>query len=365
MNSKSLFLIFFLSGISFLIEGQSLTLDYKKKDLTPSTNFGKIDLIVDGAMNPTTVLWSDGNTNFNRDQLSEGTYNATVTDAGANTAIASVEIANLVLWKDITDIELRDKLIKKILPDSWTNTGMSSRNKLSGSGSGHFRIKVGALIHTFAVGLAESNSDLSYNHIDYCFKVENDQLSILENGVLNLGGNTLTEGDILSIEKDASNNVVNYLKNGVQLASTAISTGNSELIVDYSHFSETVGSDYLDWDFYTSFGFETISNSHQEYVELTRKIGDEFYHVVNGALKFKLNQSYDLPSSSTLECTFYDISSAVPASIGSLNPSVVYGTNWYDLDLSSPGITFSSGKYYMLEVSTNKEEKYYLRFKYN
>lgn len=103
---------------------------------------------------------------------------------------------------------------------------------------------------------------------------------------------------------------------------------------------------------------------------ILRKELDAGYHVIhNGKLKFKYDERYEY--SGPLDYTIYDDADhldVTPVSCsctinGVTTSNIAYGHNWVEMDLSVPG-TFGQNEYYILEVRNQKDERWFLRFRY-
>lgn len=111
---------------------------------------------------------------------------------------------------------------------------------------------------------------------------------------------------------------------------------------------------------YASFcGFESI----RSYADLTKKLDGGYYLAQNGIVKFIYNEEYN-DQDDQLTYSIYDASNAAVVTDGTMPEPVVYGDNRYDLDFSTfTGSTTLDNGVYVLQVTNEKDENWYLRFK--
>lgn len=95
----------------------------------------------------------------------------------------------------------------------------------------------------------------------------------------------------------------------------------------------------------------------KNYSELKTLLDGGFVSLVDDKLRIKFTQEYEMSANSTLPYTIYDWQRN-PFS-GTFNVS--YGANFIEIPLAIHGLL--GARYYTLELSGNKGEKYFLRFK--
>lgn len=100
---------------------------------------------------------------------------------------------------------------------------------------------------------------------------------------------------------------------------------------------------------------------------LNKKLDGGYHKVTYGVLKFKYIEEYKVETNAVLQCKFIDLNPGTSGNLISANLDGVngdtYGENWYSFDFRSNS-GFSVGKYYLMEITTPKNESYYLRFKF-
>jgi len=122
-----------------------------------------------------------------------------------------------------------------------------------------------------------------------------------------------------------------------------VTTRNSEIYESYASFC----------------GFETI----RSYADLTKKLDGGYYLAQNGIVKFIYNEEYH-DQDGQLTYSVFDATNTEVVSHLVLAQTVVYGDNRYDLDFSSfTGDEVLSNGVYVLRVTNEKDEYWYLRFK--
>lgn len=97
----------------------------------------------------------------------------------------------------------------------------------------------------------------------------------------------------------------------------------------------------------------------QYYAVMKKKLDGGYYTAINGELQFRFDEEYKDSDNSLTYNIYTDMHSLVSSPP---SQSVQYGDNRYAIDLTSI-LSMTSG-YYILEVVNEKDEKWYLRFKY-
>jgi hypothetical protein len=105
------------------------------------------------------------------------------------------------------------------------------------------------------------------------------------------------------------------------------------------------------------------SKTNRSYAMLKAQLDGGYYRAKNERLYFKYDGEYN---SGSLNYKVYNSSHQVISNGCPFNPiQKIYGDNRYILNFSLSGCTgFSTNKMYILEVTNEKNEKFYLRFKY-
>jgi hypothetical protein len=104
----------------------------------------------------------------------------------------------------------------------------------------------------------------------------------------------------------------------------------------------------------------------QPYVVLKRKLDGGFYTTTKSTIRYKFDDEYNNSGNAVLTYKVYDATNSniqpTLVTTPNNNPVPVYGDNRFTLDLFSQSTTLASG-YYILEVTNDKAEKWYLRIK--
>ena len=121
----------------------------------------------------------------------------------------------------------------------------------------------------------------------------------------------------------------------------------------------------------TSFSCPAQINTYtKQYANLRSKLNGSYHIVSDNVLRFKYNEEYARSGTADfLNYKLFQIGTIdqfyYPASVVQSGTApellVAFQNNWFDLNLS--GLALSPGKYYILEVSNQKNEKQYLKFK--
>ena len=248
------------------------------------------------------------------------------------------------------------------------DAGASSINKLLSTDNGWIEWRastLGVLGGVNGVGFSDADSDQNINTIDYGigmiglfnFYILLSNQTIFDATIgglgtpLNIFGSN-TANAVFRLTKDLPSNTIKLTINNQLIGSFPI-TSPSDLIYDASlQFMSGVIKHPR-----ASFGCSELIFQH---AVLQNRLDGHYYNLQNHRLTFTVDGEYTL---SNLNYKVYDYSQAVIASntisFGLLNkPSLELGDNRYDLNCSS----FPAG-YYTLEVTNEKNEKLYLRFK--
>jgi hypothetical protein len=98
------------------------------------------------------------------------------------------------------------------------------------------------------------------------------------------------------------------------------------------------------------------------YAKLYRNLNGGLYKTYSGILYFHYDEEYESPSTNLDYQIFHYTDMVTPIVDGTSNPLVLdYGRKEHKLDLSSTSLV--SGQVYILKVTNDKDEKFYLRFK--
>ncbi|MCT4579999.1 MAG: SprB repeat-containing protein [Flavobacteriales bacterium] len=326
---------------------------------------GQVDLQVTGTSGPYTYLWSNGATTQDINNVTQDTYSVVVTDIFNNTKSQTFGVDYMVKWDNVSGIAVDgvNNILTKTAPFGWTNAGAVSHNYLKSGEPGVVTYKVDGIDYYRFLGfwdedIANVNEPVnSYKNFDYCMYQRYNRIHIIENGNWIGQYNFISPGDIFYLERDVQNNKINYrfkdVSTGGEYLLRSVTPPNSNKLY--------VGTAMTQTGLQVSKVRATFTYSNgTSYAELYPKLNGGYYKVEDKKLRFHYVEEYqDLDG--VLNYKVYPTGSNTPLTLPA--QSVVYGNNFYEIDLST--IPIQVPLYYILEVTNEKQEKQYLRFFYD
>ena len=318
-------------------------------------SLGSINTLAQGGQPPYTYFWNTGEVSSSIDGVSSGKYSLTVTDNAQQQFTKAFSLMSNVQWNDIVGATYTNGEFTKTAVDGWGNGGAFSEDVLEANQDGFVLYSKEVLGGEWDVtfGLSAENTDDHYNTIDYGFLVAEPHLvSIYENGVRSyFDHGDIQKGQTLSIHREGSNII--YKKDDEILKITPTDP-SLELHADIA-LGEQNGKFS---NVFVSFGGIRQSN----YGVLQKKLDGGFYFTnynsTAGAYTMNVYYKEDYyHNSDNLSYKVYDDENNVVTGLATFTKSTA--DNWYELSVSSLAIN----KYYVLEVTNDKGEQSYLRFK--
>ncbi len=348
---------------------------------------GAIDIFLSGNTNGITGFqWTIPNSMFtyatqNISGLVPGAYRLTIFYGASLSLSRTYYVGYEVEWKNVFEATTNGNSITKTTATSYGTSGASSINVLRTNQSGWIEFKVPQHLNNFTVGFAGIDADQNPNSIEYgltffyipfgTFGTFN-LFGVIENGTI--VPNTITSyntNEAFKIDYYPSANPVpgNYgtiTYSRVHAAflnwytipppnnhvSTIINPPPGKFLLDIALSEQGKGIT----DVNTSFGCPPPG-----YAILDRKLNAGFYLTVKQHLWFQYNEEYS--NTSVLNAVVYGENQTVVHTIPSQTITKV-GANYYDLDLTTLLPVLNPNKFYVLEVTNSKNEKFLLRFLY-
>lgn len=334
---------------------------------------GQIDVSVSGGFAPYTYSWSNLAHTQDLSNVPAGTYTLTVRDQFGQTASATYTIATAISWGEFDgnlSVNPSNESITKSSGTNGWNAGAASNNTLPASTNGWAEFKVSNIAVNYVFGLSDVGSAVTnYQALNYGIKLTNTSsgyytisfypyfhivwnttntytVNISQNGVNTPYSGTYIAGDVFRVERQG--NRINYYKNGTLIYFTT-ATNISAKIMKAEVFVNYTGSQLVNCR--CNFGCPVII----QYAELRKKTDGGYVPSINNTLYFQYNEEYVTNNNFTYK--IFDNSNTAVLSSSTL--SKTYGDNRYALNVA--GLT--AGKFYILEVTSSKKEKWYLRFK--
>jgi len=348
---------------------------------------GAIDIFLSGNINGITGFeWSTPGSPFtsltqNISGLAPGEYILTIFYGTSLTLTRKYYVGYEVEWKNVFEVTTTGNSITKTTANGYGTSGASSINVLRTNQSGWIEFKVPQHLNHFTVGFAGLDADQDPNSIEYgltffyipfgTFGTFN-LFGVIENGVI--VPNTVTSYNTneafkidyypSTIPVPGNYGTITYSRayaaylNWYTIPppnnhiSTIINPPPSKFLLDIALSEQGKGIT----DVNTSFGCPSPG-----YAILDRKLNAGFYSTVKQHLWFQYNEEYS--NTSVLNAVVYGENQTVLHTIPSQTITKV-GANYYDLDLTTLSPVLNPNKFYVLEVTNSKNEKFLLRFLY-
>ncbi len=198
---------------------------------------GTIDATITGGVPPYSVLWDNGVTTEDLQNLEPGAYKITVTDAVGLEKTKSVRIFADITWQDEVNTSISgDVLTKTGTQNSW-DAGARSSNILPAGQDGRVEYTITESNQFKAIGLSADDPDQNITGIDHAIVLlSGRRLIVLENGVF-AGFRRYKVGDAIKIIRKG--NKIRYKLNNTLIHKTTVDN-QQELFVDVS--IRTVGA---------------------------------------------------------------------------------------------------------------------------
>jgi hypothetical protein len=247
-------------------------------------------------------------------------------------------------WRTLTGVTYSEGIFTKDGALAW-DAGFFSEGKITKGKDGFIEHQVMNQSRRYMVGLSDEDVDASYKTIDFAWFVKPGNAVIYKNGKYqtSLGSSV---GDVLRIEKIG--NTINMLKNNIVIRSY-----EADPDVDYHIDASLRHGNGSTYNIPLKASFPNPSTS---YVILKKKL-DGGRAIVTGDLKFKFIQEYAVSSTAKIN---YKVYNWQRNAVLNSNLSLQYGVNWFTV----PTNALNNGETYILELEGNKEQKYYIKFKY-
>lgn len=325
---------------------------------------GEIDIEVTGPSAPYSYTWSNGVVSQDLNNIAGGEYSVVISDIFNNTRTETFRVDYMVKWDNVSGISIDgvNNILTKTAPFGWTNSGAISYNHLKSGEPGIIGYEVDATDNFRFLGFWDEDiantgvPENCYQNFDYCMYQRYNQVNIIENGNWIGKYNYITPGDIFYIERDVLNNEIKYwfkdVSTGGEYLLRSVTPSNLDKLyagVAMTHTGMNISKVRSTF----TFSKNTIS-----YAELYPKLNGSYHKVEDDILRFHYVEEYqDLDGN--LDYKIYQVGRTTPLTLPS--ESVVYGNNYYEIDLS----TIQLRDYFILEVTNEKKEKQYLRFYHN
>ncbi|PKP47553.1 MAG: hypothetical protein CVT95_05550 [Bacteroidetes bacterium HGW-Bacteroidetes-12] len=351
-------------------------------------NDGAINLALSGNINAITGFeWSTPGSPFtwttqNISGLAPGEYILTIFYGASSTVGYSYYVGYEVEWKNIREATTNGNSITKTTAISYGTSGASSINVLRTNQSGWIEFKVPQYLNNFTVGFSDLDADQNPNSIEYGlvffyipfpppFGTYN-LFGVIESGVIvpnSIASYNTNEAFKIDYYPSANPIPGNYgtitysRANATFLNWHTIPPPNNHIstittqppvtfLLDIALSEQGKGITSVN----TSFGCPP-----PEYAILDKKLNAGFYSTIKQHLRFLYNEEYN--NLGTLNAVIYGETKTVAHSIPT-QTITKSGVNYFDLDLTNLSPALIPNKFYVLEVTNSKNEKYLLKFLY-
>jgi hypothetical protein len=336
-------------------------------------NSGVIDVTATGGVPPYTYEWSSGQLTSDISGLPEGTYSITVKDASipVNQVTKNFTIGVSPEWQYIKGISSTSGKLTKTASTGNENSWASSSNSFAGEGWVSYKITSKSTKYMIGFSKAhhkEGNHDLG-TPIDYGIEQDYSQENLYKANTA-LIYTSYQVGDVIKIAREGGN--IKYYKNGNLLSAFTDVVSPTDIL-----YLEATMSDQNSMieDLTVNFCSATVSQSKgvNSYAKPVRKLDGGFCETEKGILRFQFEEEYAVPLNKKLAYTIYNANKQKMAEVSSTGavlgssptPLVNYGINTFNLDLSSTPIILAIDQFYIMEILNSKNEKVYLRFRFN
>lgn len=341
---------------------------------------GKIEMNLVSGVRPIGYLWSGPNS------FSASTQDIVVTEPGIYELIVNVGIFSMppkyyvvgydVNWSNLNSVTVTgSSLTNSYGSDGYNLSGASSSNLLESGQSGwlEFKVSLNSILNNQVVGLSNSDQDLSGNSVEFGLKFLTLLLplpwatfylrlvGVIESGSTQGWYSSFNSSDRFKIEYDNSLGKVFYYKNPSvnpnsptsPFHTTSVSPQNFIVDADLSQDGEGITSAIVSFP---------CPGENYVYGHLKKKLEGGIYRAVDNKVYLKYTEEYN---SNDFQFKIYDDSNNLMADESTLIVTTFsgYGDNRLEIDLIGAGVVLSSG-YYVLEVINDKNETWFLRFKY-
>ncbi len=337
---------------TIIISGDTIALSAvvaaNKNWLYPAS--GAIDLTITGGVPPYTVVWNNESETEDLTELVAGAYSVIVSDGLQNVAGLNVQVYNEVQWDEFSGVIVdTNNVLTKIADDGWDDGAATSVAQLGADYDGDASIKIVDPTSTWKAGFASSSASV-LDDIDYGFYSDNGTLKIIEQGQSQGSYGALAAGDQLNILK--SDGSIIYFKNNVELKITTPSVALGDIVFKVNLKYNGV---ILNPKVGVSFGTQ---KSIGVYAQLKRKPDGTYVKVIDETLRFIYKEEYDVTHNLTYK--IFDASNNVVLDGTKYAIRIKKGIN--KIEISCLNQKVGGSKFYLMEITNDKNEKWYLRF---
>lgn len=302
---------------------------------------------IKGGVPPYTYSWSNGSTSNQLGVNEIGNYAVTVTDSKNNSVKKTFAVNYDVIWQNKENISANQNILNSTGGDYW-KSGMSSINVLQAGKDGYFEFKPKSINQYYMIGFSTNDESKHFKTIEYALYIAKNSILVYKSGSNQGKIGNFVIGDKLTVKKEGETILIE--KNGSPIYKTEC---NPE--VSYMIDASIRQSIQLDLDITASFGYPQ-STPVAHYVRLSDKKSSGRISSNGNILKVIIpNTTKDLLKSCKYEIYASD---RTVASSGDFENHIT--DRGVELRLSSLNLNDS----YTLVVMKNKNDKYYLRFKY-
>lgn len=297
--------------------------------------------------------WAHGPTTATVTNLSQGTYSVTITDGNGWMVKKEISVGYDVNWINAYNVSiLNNSLINSGGSGITWDAGANSETKILANTDGWVEYEIKGLDKERAIGLATTPisthplSSINYGVVIHADGTGQKTLSGTLSGIMG----HFKEGDIIRIQREGSN--VYWYQGGFKRLISSVSAAE-DLFVEASFstisgmFSNVRSSVYC--SFYP-----------QSFAKPENKLDGTYYIAERGHLFIMYSEKY---SYGDLKYRILNKTGSVVLDSDQFAVSKQFGANWFDWNLNSfPGFNYE--EFYTLEITNDKNQKEYLRFKF-
>lgn len=306
-----------------------------------------------------TYDWNYGPTTSSVSNLTKGQYYVTIEGANNWMYKKTISVGYDPEWTDLYEVTHTGTSLEKTSGTNSWHGGAQSSSVLPISTDGWFEFEVAEATKLKAIGFSDNpSSPYGTADIDFGLRLENDSSRYLFELGSTIGNPiSIDPKDRIRISKEGSN--YKFYFNDYLFSTRSITNQSYHLAVVFNEVGGVLGSTSVSWN---------CDSMPQPLARLEKEPDGANVAVFQDRLSIVYEEPYDVGANKSLNYRIYNEARALVAGVnaggtalvsGSPVVDLAYGINHYTLflhDLSLP-----SGKY-LLEVTTPKDEKLYLRF---
>lgn len=146
--------------------------------------------------------------------LSVGTYHLKIIDSNSNTLEYDYYILENIEWIESNGVNIINNTIEKTNPDGWNNSILISKHTINYTENSKIFLKIDQKSGKYIFSLQRAeNAPISKENILFGIFIDNENASIINNGVEDLNITSINNGSVIGFE--ITDNKISYIINGL------------------------------------------------------------------------------------------------------------------------------------------------------